>query len=542
MGLSRRRFLQGALGTGLVAPLLAACRTFRGAAAVEHPASPFRHGVASGDPLSDRVILWTRVSSARDEPVELAWTVANDPGLRSIVSRGSVLATARRDYTAKVDAGGLEPGRTYYYQFRALGRASPVGRTRTLSQVAVERARIAVVSCANLPFGYFNVYGLVAQRADLDLVLHLGDYIYEFANGTYGDGTALGRVPEPDREAVSLADYRTRHAQYKTDPDLQELHRQHPVIAVWDDHEIANDAWRDGAQGHNPELGEGEWPARKAAAMRAYLEWLPIREIRAERRTRIYRSFRIGDLADLMMLDARLYDRDQQAAPGDLDAINDPSRSLLGATQERWLFDELRDSARAGTPWRLIGQQVMFGQRREPDGSIRWTDGWDGYAASRARVFDTLRSQAIGNVAILSGDAHSSWAMELAPDPFSRDSYDPVTGAGSLAVEFVTPAISSAGIAEPEEAGARAAQIRASHRHVKFVNLVERGYFLLDVDRERAQAEWYFAQTVLERSRVERFARAFQVRSGESRLVEVSTPAPVRDAAPLAPEPGWTIR
>jgi alkaline phosphatase D len=197
----------------------------------------FEHGVASGDPLHDRVILWTRVTTRRwyDE-VNVKWQVARDPKMRRIVADGRTSTDIWRDFTVKVDVDGLEPAHTYYYQFSAQGERSPVGRTRTLARGHVDAARLAVVSCSNLPAGLFNVYALIAQRADLDAVLHLGDYLYEYANATYGNGALLGRVPLPDKEIVTLADYRERHAQYKRDADLQAAHRQHPFICVWDDH------------------------------------------------------------------------------------------------------------------------------------------------------------------------------------------------------------------------------------------------------------------------------------------------------------------
>ena len=277
----------------------------------------FIHGVASGDPRADRVILWTRVEAPPGSTPEVAWEISSDERFHRIEARGTLATGAARDYTVKIDAQGLHPGRTYYYRFSARGERSPIGRTRTPRAGSVRHLRLAIASCANLPFGYFNVYRRIAERADLDGVLHLGDYLYEYQNGRYGNGTALDRIPEPDREVVTLDDYRHRHAQYKRDPDLQEAHRQHPFITVWDDHEFANNTWRDGAENHNPDRGEGEWAARRAAAVQAYLEWMPIREDLATRRPRIYRSFAFGDLADLIMLDTRLLDRDEQAPSRD---------------------------------------------------------------------------------------------------------------------------------------------------------------------------------------------------------------------------------
>lgn len=241
--------------------------------------SPFLHGVASGDPLADRVVLWTRVTGDADAPAEIpvSWVIAEDPALKRIVGAGVTLTSQDVDFTVKIDAEGLKAEKTYYFRFRSLGHSSPIGRTKTLPKKdrALERLRLAFASCSNYPYGFFNAYGAIAQRPDLDAVLHLGDYLYEYANGEYGDGSAIGRVPNPDREIVSLADYRARHAQYKTDPDLQEAHRQHPFIVVWDDHETTNNSWRDGAENHQPE--EGDFQARKAAAIQAYFEWMPLR-------------------------------------------------------------------------------------------------------------------------------------------------------------------------------------------------------------------------------------------------------------------------
>jgi len=226
----------------------------------------FRHGVASGDPSADRVILWTRVTSPNPTgEIAVTWQVARDARFAQVVLRGETRTGAARDYTVKVDVPGLEPGTTYYYRFESLGARSGIGRTRTLPADGVSRLRLGVVSCSNLPQGYFNAYACLAKRADLDVVPHLGDYIYEYANKRYGDGTALNRIPAPDKEMVALQDYRERHAQYKADPDSQEVHRQHPFIVTWDDHEFANHAWSGRAENHAPDEGEGERAARRAA-------------------------------------------------------------------------------------------------------------------------------------------------------------------------------------------------------------------------------------------------------------------------------------
>lgn len=479
----------------------------------------FRHGVASGDPLADRVILWTRVTPrpGRTDPVRVTWWVAMDSAPRDVVAEGSTTASAQRDFTVKVDAAGLQPGRTWYYGFRALDHVSPVGRTRTLPVGATPRLRFAVASCANLPQGFFNAYAAIARRADLDAVIHLGDYLYEYENGRYGDGRALGRVPEPDRELTTLADYRSRHAQYKRDPDLQALHRAHPMIAVWDDHELANNAWRGGAENHTP-AREGAWSERRAAAERAWLEWMPVREV-GFGATRIQRAFRFGDLAELVMLDARLVGRDEQARPDDRAGLTDPSRQLLGPEQEAWLAARLAAASAEGVAWRLIGQQVVFAPLARPEAKVN-PDAWDGYPAARTRVFDALAERRIGDVLVLSGDVHSSWGMDVPRDPFSPEGYDPATGRGSLAVELVAPAVSSAPLGSHEELRARYSVTRESHPHVRFQDLDGRGYLLVDLEREGARAQWWFVETVGERSPNERLAKSLVVRRGKSHLEE----------------------
>ena len=275
------------------------------------------------------------------------------------MTRGELQTGAARDFTVKVDAVGLEPGTTYYYRFQA-NKASGrrLAARERFPPNDVSRVRLGVVSCSNLPQGYFNAYACLANR-DVDAVLHLGDYFYEYANKQYGDGTALGRIPAPDKEIVSLQDYRERHAQYKADPDSQEVHRQHPFIVTWDDHEFANNTWWGGAENHTPAT-EGDWVIRRAAAVQSYYEWMPIREDLQTLTPRIYRTFRFGDLATLFMLDTRLVGRDQEVDREDLAALASPSRSLLGAAQEDWLARELAESVRNNTRWNVLGQQVMF--------------------------------------------------------------------------------------------------------------------------------------------------------------------------------------
>ncbi|HEX6241095.1 MAG TPA: alkaline phosphatase D family protein, partial [Polyangiales bacterium] len=264
----------------------------------------FAHGVASGDPSSDGVVLWTRVTPSAAGEVPVLWEIAEDREFRRRVAGGIVKTDSSVDYTVKVDVGGLAPGHDYFYRFRSADGVSPVGQTRTLARGHVASFRMAVVSCAHFVQGYFHVYRELAARSDLDLVLHLGDYIYE-------SGTTSGAVRNvmPERELLDLASYRERYASYRADPDLQALHARHPCLLVWDDHEVVNNAWRDGALGHAED--EGDYAARRDAAIQAYYEWLPVREPAGGARARIFRSIEVGDLLRLHLLDTRHFGRER---------------------------------------------------------------------------------------------------------------------------------------------------------------------------------------------------------------------------------------
>jgi len=528
--ISRRNFLAT---SGLAFGTLPLVRATSGFAQTAD--AVFQHGVASGDPLADRVILWTRVTpKSPAAALTVAWQVARDPRLTQVVARGELPTGAERDFTVKVDVTGLEPGTAYYYRFDALGARSAIGRTRTLPREGVSRLRLGVVSCSNLPQGYFNAYACLAKRADLDVVLHLGDYIYEYANKRYGDGTALGRIPAPDREILALQDYRERHAQYKTDPDSQAIHRQHPFIVVWDDHEFGNNAWSGGAENHDPDEGEGDWGARRAAAQQAYYEWMPIREDAQTKQSRIYRAFRFGGLATLFMLDTRIVGRDEQAPREDTTTIALPGRQLLGAAQEGWLAEQVVTSVRNKSAWNLLGQQVMFAPQTPAGGRATNPDSWDGYRASRARVFDIIERAKAGNFAVLTGDVHSSWAYDLPRDPFAG--YDPGTGRGSLGVEFAGTSVSS-----PSNLGAgpdgekQLAGVRAARPHLHYADGRYRGYFVLDLTRERLQADFYAVATILDRTTQERFEKGFVTETGRNHLVAAATPALTAQSPAPAP-------
>ena len=507
---SRRVFLAGAAATAGALPWLV-----RAQPRLDDETALFRHGVASGDPLTDRVVLWTRVTPPDTRsaigPIDVRWQVAADEAMTQVVARGAARAEPERDFTVKVDAGELKPGATYYYAFDAGGQQSPVGRTKTLP-LDPERIRLASVSCANYPAGFFNVYRVLAERDELDAVLHLGDYIYEFANGVYGDGSALDRVPQPPGEAFLLEDYRMRYATYRADPDLQAVHARHPFIVVWDDHESVNNAWSGGAEGHLARYGP--WNVRQAAAYRAYLEWLPVRES-AGRGIRLYRSFRFGRLADLLMLDTRGL-RDRQVHRADARGLADERRSILGQAQESWLAQRIRDSVSAKTSWQLIGQQVMFAPITPAGLAVQNADSWDGYPAARRRLLDLFAAER-PSVVILTGDMHSSWAMDVPRDAVG--SYQSRTGGGSLAVEFVTPAVSSPPLFTDPDIRDGARVLRIALPHVKYLDGDHRGYTLLDVTHDRVVADFHHVATVSQRMALQTRGAQLVCLRGSSTLV-----------------------
>ena len=484
----------------------------------------FAHGVASGDPTHDGIVLWTRVTPDSPDPVPVRWRLGRSPDLDEVVARGEARAVPERDFTVKVDVGGLDPATSYYYGFEAAGAASPVGRTRTAPSGSTSAVRLGVVSCANWAHGFFNAYRHLAA-CELDVVVHLGDYVYE----DDGSWPEVGRVHEPPRRLRTLADYRSRHAQYKTDPDLQLLHQQHPMVAVWDDHDAADNAWRDGAGDHDP-AEDGPWHARRAAAVQAYLEWLPVRPPDAARPDRIFRTVVLGDLVRLIMLDTRLEARDRPAGEGEraVATVQARERSLLGADQRHWLRAELR----APTAWRVLGNQVMMAPlraltlpaalRRLLPGAVAGGAGvnagqWDGYPEERRSLFEFLEGEAITDVVVLTGDLHSSWAAEL-----TLDTTPPGRPVG---VEFVTPSVTARSFAEevaPPVPGSRALLRRLMARqnpHMRFFDLDHHGYVVVDVDGDRVQAEWWFVDTVAEPDSGQRLGGRWLVRRGSPRLV-----------------------
>jgi len=525
--LRRRTLLKGLAATSLL-PLLGA--NLVGCSDgpdefFESVAADFNHGVASGDPLSDRVILWTRLTPREPGRVRVRWELATDAAFSDIVASGSGSTSADVDYTVKVDATGLQPGAPYFYRFMTGDSVSPVGRTRTLPAGAVTMASFAVVSCSNYPAGYFNVYRELAGL-ELDAVLHLGDYLYEYPPGGYASARAeeFGRVVRPPNELLALSDYRIRYAQYRTDADLQAAHAAHPFFIVWDDHEIANDSWREGAQNHDPDT-EGDFARRKREAIQAWYEWQPVRPPSSVEEI-IYRRFQYGDLLDLFMLDTRIIGRDEQftysdfASGGLIDvaaaraAFGDSNRSLLGEEQRAWLREQLAGSS---ARWQVLGQQVLSGRYHlpapimealdpsiaAPDALARGTaavlaaieakgkapgartaeeqalldsaipynlDAWDGYEFER----DDLLSFAAdlgSKLVVLAGDTHNAWSSQL------------TTADGRVAgVEFGCASVSSPGLESAlgaETAALFSPLVVALVDDLKQANLSDRGYLYL---------------------------------------------------------------
>ncbi|SRR6056297_137184 len=545
--LKRRTLIKGMAASTLL-PLLGAnlvgCSDGSDDFANTVPAD-FRHGVASGDPLTDRVILWTRLTPESDGLVRVSWEVSTDAGFSNIVASGDGTTSAEVDYTVKVDVEGLQPGAGYYYRFASDDRLSPVGRTRTLPTGSVMAASFAVVSCSNYPAGFFNVYREVAEQ-ELDAVLHLGDYLYEYAPGGYASANAeaYGRVVQPANELFSLADYRTRYAQYRTDEDLQAAHGRHPFITVWDDHEIANDAWREGAENHNPET-EGDYAARKMAAIQAWYEWQPVRPP-GDINDVIYRRFQYADLLDLLMLDTRIIGRDKQfvypdfTTGGMIDVAaaragyGDSNRTLLGEEQLGWLREQL---AQSSARWQVLGQQVLSGRYHLPapilealdpslsgddpiaqgtaavlaavaakntpeesrtpeqqallDSAIPYNlDAWDGYEYER----DQLLAYAIdvdAKLVMLAGDTHNAWSSQL------------TTPDGRIAgVEFGCASVSSPGfdsVLGLEASALFSPLVVTLVDDLKRVNLVDRGYLHLRFTPDTVEADHRFVSTIQSR-------------------------------------------
>lgn len=487
-------------------------------------AKGFTHCVASGEPGPDSMLLWTRYAPAGgDASVRLTAEVSLDPQFSKVVSGGVVRTGAYRDWTAKVTVDGLRPGTVYWYRFIAPdGTSSPVGRTKTLPADDAGRFRLAVFSCSNLPNGWFNAYGHAAARTDLDLWLHVGDYIYEYGPGSYRDNILAERTLQPDHEILSLADYRLRYACYRADPDLQRLHQMAPMVALWDDHESANDSWEGGAQNHQPAT-EGDWGVRRAAAMQVYREWMPVSE-------EPWKAYPIGALATLYRTDSRLLGRTQQA---DIDAVfkaenpaaalkafrdgawRDASATMLGSTQESWLAHQLKANARS-TAWQLVGMGTIMGRTVMPQDAVSWLradasprtianykndvraarlglpmwmDRWDGYPAARSRLLNAAL-EADADLVMLSGDSHNAWAYSLVED------------GRPAGVEFAGHSVTSAGFENSLAADPAvvARGLIAANPELKWADTSRRGYMTIEVTPQRVTGEWLFMQTIKART------------------------------------------
>ncbi|MGZ5407456.1 MAG: alkaline phosphatase D family protein [Aeromicrobium sp.] len=520
-GLDRRKFL--ATGSAVAAGVVAATIPALGSSPAEAAASAyFRHGLASGDPLPTAVVLWTRVTptaasvpgSGKGPKATVTWQVAGDSAFTTIIKSGTFATDAARDHTVKLDVTGLEPATFYWYRFSFKGSYSPIARTRTAAAHTTDlaRMRFGVVSCGNLQAGWFNSYRHLAARDDLDAILHLGDYLYEYGPGEYGNGFDNKDIRShvPAHEIVTLADYRQRHAQYKQDKDLGALHAKYPFILTWDDHETANDTWTDGAENHTPAT-EGDFHVRRKVSTQAYDEWQPVRlsgTARSGDGTQIYRKFQFGNLIDLSMLDLRSY----RNAPGkefstEAGVTGDPKRVIAGPEQLGWLEDNLSAST---AKWKLVGNPVMIAPVLVPplpvpvtnaisatagilptEGFSYNTDQWDGYSVERKKLLDHIKADEIENIVFLTGDIHSNWACDIPADPGTY----PV--GGSVATELVTTSVTSNNLDDilgtPSRSSSIAVetQFQVTNRHIKYMNLDDHGYSVLDVTPARVQIDYF---------------------------------------------------
>lgn len=488
----------------------------------------FLHGVASGDPTASAVIFWTRVTVANTEQrVAVRLDVFEDEALQTFVKSEEFVTDASRDFTVKIDCGGLQADRFYFYRFLSNGVSSEVGRTKTAPADTSTRAlNFGLVSCSSLGHGYFNAYGQLAKRNDLDAIVHLGDYIYEYGNGEYGGI----RPYQPSHEILTLSDYRTRHAQYKQDADLRQLHLRYPFITIWDDHESADNSYHDGAANHTEGV-EGKWVDRKAYSQQAYDEWMPIRLPEPGNRNRIFRTLKFGQTAEWILLDTRLYDRDVQAAtpvnPLDPSTAN-ADRHMIGDEQRAFLINNMRQST---SQWKLIGNQVVFHQwiikpgLNNPAPNPVQTlvapsglngDAWDGYSAERQKIINAIRGEngqaPVNNVVFLTGDVHSAWVADITDNPelpiSQAGGYNPLTGQGSVATEFVVTSVTSPGLPLPDQV---IQAIRLSSPHIKHVKMSERGYSVLRVGADKTTCEYWAVSTILERGGTEYLSASFDV-------------------------------
>ncbi len=560
MSINRRSAL-AFLGLGMAAPAFAQAPTrYAGTVA-------FKHGVASGDPLADRVMLWTRITPTEAGAGEIAYrwriTPTAKPGLFGRVKTltGEGVTSAACDFTMKVDVGGLKPGTHYTYEFEANGVVSPPGWTRTLPVGKTADVVLAVASCSLHPNGYFHAYSAIASLPRVDAVLHLGDYIYEYGGpGSYGmdSKVAWHRAHEPNHEILSLADYRTRHAQYKSDVQLQAAHAKAAWIVVWDDHETANDSFMSGAENHTP-VDEGPWNERKARAIKTYYEWMPIREP-ADGGFAINRTFHFGDLASLMMLETRLTARDKQLTyeldlngmdgkpdlPAFRKKLADPYRRMMGADQEAWLAGELKASVASGRTWQVLGNEVVMARLGVPSarkemGEAAYAkalagssesarkritrmeefaklnlpyglDMWDGYPVDRERVYAAVNA-AQARAIVVSGDSHAFWVNELFDQAGTR-----------AGVEFGTTGITSPGGSDAMPSFPLGEMFAQANKEVLFSDQAAKGFVLLTLTPTEAKGELMAVSNITEPTFETRVVKTFKVtpeQGGLSAPIEV---------------------
>ncbi|KAK5069213.1 hypothetical protein LTR64_008633 [Lithohypha guttulata] len=514
----------------------------------------FTHGVASGDPYPDSVILVLTVTglvplfnhdtseyvAVSTAPVCVNWQISTSPAMSSPVNQGTVYTSSDIDYTIKVEATKLQPFTQYYYRFNVCNSTnySAVGRTKTSPGPNDETTavNVAVYSCSNYNFGFFSAFGNSARKRSVDFVIHLGDFIYEYAEGVYGWGWSIGRIPQPNAEIRTLYDYRKRHAIYRADLDSIESFGNNAWIPVWDDHEVGDNTYRDGMADQNNTEGSFAqydinfggagiaFDQRKMNAVRAYFEWMPIRQVDMDDNLRIWRSFSIGKLFDLMMLDTRNYDRSITDLYWNTDYIhaisNDAGRSMMGSRQENWLYNSLSASKDRGAHWRIIGSQTIFSRMNLSIGLGNENplnyDQWDGYQANRNRTFQHLYDNNIGNNIMLSGDSHASWVSDLVW--LDNHAYNESTGAGSIGVEFAGSAVSS-----PCPFGQNITQVRANNistwlvnanRELQWQDLYYRGYYELNISPQQVVAKYFGIPSVVQRLPYEVSLANFTVRSG----------------------------
>jgi len=571
---------------------------------IEEPKdATFLHGVASGDPKRDAIILWTRVTTKARTNVPIHWSIAQDPEFSNIIRFGETQTSASVDFAVKIDVRELSPGTIYYYRFKVGDKQSPVGRTRTLPSSDAEKISLAIVSCSHYAFGYFNVYKELARHNDLDAIIHLGDYIYESSAEGYGGetGKKLGRQHQPANELLTVQDYRQRLAQYRTDPDLQAAHANAPFITIWDDHETADNAWTSGSAYHDPET-KGDWDNRRNAALQAYYEWMPIRDPEpGQLFHQLHRTFNFGTIASLHMIETRFTARSVQVSyskdmiykttpfdfsdpkdpkpitndanlatlpaavvrhiktPFDMrgetpiavldygqieafsvnglpegfdyspdletfrrDMLGDENRQMLGANQEAWLANELKDSRTENISWQILGNQILMVRMDAPylvdafpeelisdaknnNSYVRdWLDvtrhglpinpdSWDGYPAARKRVFDIARA-ADANLLVLAGDTHNFWASELSDEADGK----------RIGVEFGTSSVTSMGGYEwlgdaPEIFSIAEQKMKEKNKDVRYFNARDRGYIYLELTSHKAHANFIKVDTIMSR-------------------------------------------